>query len=129
MPLSVIPLKVTVLIISIRHPFPNSLERNPQDVTLPGSHPVGPRRSCHLLRYLLILKNHADARLLSYFKNVMFINFDPKDISMDNSLKVPLIKYLGEGAGGGNFSKGKVEDEKNYIVQTPPLLNIILICN
>ena len=30
----------------------------------------------------------------------MIINFDPKDISMDNSLKVPLIKYHGEGAGG-----------------------------
>ena len=41
---------------------------------------------------------------------------------MDNSLKVPLIKYHGEGAGGGNFSKGKVEDEKNYIVPTPPIL-------
>ena len=59
----------------------------------------------------------------------MIINFDPKDISMDNSLKVPLIKYHGEGAGGGNFSKGKVEDEKNYIVPTPPTLNIMLICN
>ena len=42
----------------------------------------------------------------------MIINFDPKDISMDNSLKVPLIKYRGEGVGGVTLARVKLKMRK-----------------